>query len=191
MANKLKLGTLIVTGLLIGFSANSVESVVKLTDFQVFPINSNHPIEPSGLTIKDNELYAVCDDSNEIFKLNLNHYGEVFAESYIKLDASQLSALNFDLEGVTTVDDDFFVVSETHHKLIRVRNNQLSWVPDLGSVYASAYQAGMFQLYNAGLEAVTYLGHYTFLLSAERQPRGLIEVKFNDDFSQIVSQSSV
>lgn len=161
----------------------------KLDDFKVYAINAPGLIEPSGLTIKNNELFTVCDDSNAIYKLAINGL-EASAEVYKSLDAAQLGAMNLDMEGITVVNQEFFVVSEVHHKLIRVTTNQLHWVPDLGSVYASAFKEGMFQLYNAGLEAATYLGEHKFLLAVERQPRGLIEVEFNDDFSKIISQTN-
>ncbi len=163
---------------------------VKLDKYEVFRINSPQPIEPSGLTFKDQQLYTVCDDSNALFKLNL--LDDQTAEAVVDqvLDVTQLSALNLDLEGVTVVDNEFFAISEVHHKLIRLQGQQLSWVPELQGVYAEAYAAGLFQVYNAGLEAVTYLGDNTFLLAAEREPRGLIEVTFDDDFKTIVKQSN-
>ena len=98
--------------------------------------------------------------------------------------------MNLDLEGITVVDGAFFVVSEVHHKLISVEGEKLAWVPELGGVYADAYKAGLFQLYNAGMEAVTYLGNHTFLLSVERQPRGLIEVTFDAEFKSILKQTN-
>ncbi len=162
--------------------------VIRLDQYEVFHVNSTHPIEPSGLTIKEGRLYTVCDDNNTILTINDAGMGEVDAEVFLKLDARQLSAMDLDLEAITTVAGDFFVVSESNHKLIHVKGQQLSWVPDLGGVYASAYQAGLFQIYNAGLEAAAYLGNQTFLLSVERQPRGLIEVTFDADFKTMLAQ---
>jgi hypothetical protein len=98
--------------------------------------------------------------------------------------------MNLDLEGITVVDGQFFVVSEVHHKLVRLKENKLSWVPELGGVYAEAFKAGLFQIYNAGMEAVTYLGDHTFLMSVERQPRGLIEVVFDTEFKSILKQTN-
>ena len=95
---------------------------------------------------------------------------------------SQLGAMNLDMEGLTFAEGHFFIVSEVHHKMVKLDQNNLSWVPDLGSVYGSAHNEGLFQVYNAGLEGVSYLGNQTFLLAVEREPRGLIEVVFDDDF---------
>ncbi|MGJ8662693.1 MAG: esterase-like activity of phytase family protein [Marinicella sp.] len=161
---------------------------IRLNDFEVKRINTKHLIEPSGLTIKNGQLYTVCDDANVIYQINFSASGDVDAVVVETLDVTQLSAMNLDLEGITVVDDEFFVVSESHHKLVRLSGNKVSWVPDLGGVYAEAYADGLFQLYNAGLESATYLGDQTFLMSVERQPRGLIEVKFNQDFTSIIKQ---
>ncbi|MCB1583338.1 MAG: SdiA-regulated domain-containing protein [Xanthomonadales bacterium] len=178
--------------LLLGFSGSqaSESNIEKLLDYEVFPINTLKQLEPSGLTFKDGQLFTVCDDNNQIFRLEFTDSAEMNAVIQQNLDLSQLAAMNLDMEGITVAEDEFFVVSEVHHKLVRVNGDQLKWVPDLGSVYRSAYEQGLFQLYNAGLEAATYLGKHTFLLAVERQPRGLIEVKFNDDFSKIIQQTN-
>ncbi len=164
--------------------------VIRLEDFQVINVNADQPIEPSGLTFKEGQLYTVCDDTSAIFKVNMidSLNAEVVIDQH--LDASQLSALNLDLEGLTVVDNEFFIVSEVHHKLISVKNQQLAWVPEIGGVYADAFKAGLFQLYNAGMEAAIYLGGQTFLLSVERQPRGLVEVTFDQDFKTIIKQTN-
>lgn len=179
---------LILVGLLSGWNASAAS--IKLDDFQVLNLSSPQPIEPSGLTLKDGQLYTVCDDANIIFKIDV--LDDQNAEAVIdqSLDVTQLSAMNLDLEGITVVDGEFFVVSEVHHKLIRIQGKQLAWVPELGGVYADAFKAGLFQLYNAGMEAVTYLGDQTFLMSVERQPRGLIEVTFDAEYKSIIKQSN-
>lgn len=164
-------------------------AVTKLNDFQVYKINAAHPMEPSGLTLKEGQLYTVCDDTSAIFKLTLSDDGATAVVDK-SLDASQLSAMNLDLEAITVVDDEFFLVSEVHHKMIQIKTDKLNWVPDLGSVYANANQAGLFQIYNAGLEAATYLGNQTFLMSVEREPRGLIEVTFDAGFKNIIKQTN-
>lgn len=162
----------------------------RLDDYQVWRINSVTPIEPSGLYLKDGTLFTVCDDANQIFRLEFGQDGQVDVITSHQLPVDQLAALNLDMEGITAAGDDFFVVSEAHHKLVRVTADGIHWVPDLGGVYAKAFKEGLFQKYNAGLEAVTYLGNQTFLLSVEREPRGLIEVTFDADFKHIVKQTN-
>jgi hypothetical protein len=176
----------LLTGLSLVFGAQS--EVIRLTEFEVLPINANHPLEPSGLTAKDGQLYTVCDDANGVFRLVPTEDDEMRTEVVINLDTDPLSASSLDLEGITVVDGEFFVLSEVHHKMFKVSGGRLSWVPAQGGVYQSAYDAGLFQIHNAGLEALTYLGDRRFLLSVERQPRGLIEVTFDEAYLQITKQ---
>lgn len=179
---------LMIISCFVGLEATAKTST--LTDFEVFNINAVQPIEPSGLTIKEGQLYTVCDDANAIFKIKILDDKNVEAVVDVQLDATQLSALNLDLEGITLVDGEFFLVSEAHHKLISVKADKMAWAPTIGGVYADAYKAGLFQLYNAGMEAVTYLGDHRFLHSVEREPRGLIEVTYDADFTHIIKQTN-
>jgi len=165
-------------------------AIQVLDEYQVMPINSAIPIEPSGLTIRANRLFTVCDDGSQIYLIDELSENLAEAKVYQDLDISQLAALNLDLEGITVVGDEFFLVSENHSKLVRVNGTQLHYVPDLGGVYANAFQAGLFQLDNAGLESAAYLGNQTFLMSVERQPRGLIEVTFDENFNHIIKQTN-
>lgn len=181
---------LLTTVLLAQMGVCLTSETIKLDEFQVYSVNSSQPIEPSGLTLKNNQLFTVCDDNNAIFKLNFSDEDTVDAVVQLKLDVKQLSAMELDLEGITSVGDAFFLASESHHKLVKVEASALNWVPKLGGVYADAYKAGLFQVYNAGIEAATYLGNQTFLLSVEREPRGLIEVQFDESFQKIVQQTN-
>ncbi len=140
--------------------------------------------------MKNGQLYTVCDDANSIFRLDFSADNTVEALVHTALDLSHLSVLDLDLEGITLIDDAFYVASESHHKLVRVDQDSVRWVPAKGNVYDSAFQAGLFQVYNAGIEAAVYLGNHKFLLSVERQPRGLIEVEFDDNFEKIISQKN-
>ncbi len=164
--------------------------VSKLNDFEVFSIHINRPFEPSGLTFKGDQLLTVCDDSNQIYALQTNQSNVVSAHPVETIDRSQLSVAALDLEGITVVEDEVFVVSEVHHKAIRIQGDQSTWVPENGGVYDAAYAAGLFQIYNAGMEAIVYLGEQTFLMSVEREPRGLIEVTYDENYSQIISQTN-
>ncbi len=166
------------------------EEAEELTDYQVMTINTHHPFEPSGLTMKNGQLFTVCDDSNYIYEVKILDESNASAVPVLKIDLAQLGASELDLEGLTTVGSDFFAVSETHHKLISVNDHTAAWVPASESLYKNAYESGLFQMYNVGMEAAVYLGDHSFLLSVERQPRGLIEVTFDEDFKQVVKQTN-
>lgn len=184
--------TLLATTGLIAQPFKPVEPV-QLSDYQVYPINGLDQIEPSGLTLKNDTLYTVGDKHRAIFRLDIQDdeawlYKEMTLASERDLGVSVL-----DLEGITTVNGDFVLVSEAHHRLIHVDNlGQLRWLPAQGNdLYRSAFAAGLLQLHNAGLEGVTYLGEQRFLVAAERQPRGLITLQFSEDLTEIVSQHNL
>lgn len=167
-----------------GEAANPVH---RVTEYQVFPIRVNHPFEPSGLTIKDNQLYTICDDSNQIYALSVVG-DEATAQAVRSIDRASLGVESLDLEAITAVGDEFFVVSEVHHRLIRVAADGSHWVPSNDSIYQSAFADGLFQVHNAGMEALVHLGGQRFLLAVERQPRGLIDVTFDEHFQTITAQ---
>jgi len=185
---------LFVLGILNGSSAIWADDVkqaaaIELTDFQVYPINGIDQIEPSGLTLKEGVLFTVGDKHRAIYRLDIiNH--EAWLTKALNLNSEQdLGVTALDLEGITTVNGEFILVSESHHRLIHVDDGQLRWLPERGNdLYQSAFDAGLLQLHNAGLEAVTYLGGHRFLVAAERQPRGLIEIQFDRDLKVIQSQ---
>lgn len=179
---------LLLTTLLI--SASSVSLGADLLSGTVYPIEPWGRVDPSGLTIKNGELYTVSDKNSTIYSLSIESDVAKMMPA-IDFDAMSLGALNLDLEGITVVGDDFFLVSEAHHRMVRVQSSgEVTWVPDGPSFYPSAHQAGLFQIFNASLEAVIYLGEQRFLLAAERQPRGLIEVSISEDWSQISDQKN-
>lgn len=159
-------------------------------DYQVYPIEPFSHFEPSGLTIKDGHLYTVSDAHPSIYKIELSD-GVAHMVPQIDIDVTTLGALNLDLEGITHDGEHFYVVSEAHHRLIKVNSDgQAQWMThDGSSFYPEANKDGLFQVFNAALEALTYLGEGRFLLAAERQPRGLIEAQF-DENGRLLSQTN-
>ncbi len=171
-------------------SASSGSLGADLLSGSVYPIEPWGRVDPSGLTIKNGELYTVSDKKSAIYKLAIS--GDVaMMTAEINFDAMSLGALNLDLEGITVVGDDFYLLSEAHHRMVRVKSNgDVTWVPDGPSFYPSAHESGLFQVFNASLEGVTYLDEGRFLLAAERQPRGLIEVQLSENGSKIEWQKN-
>ena len=163
---------------------------IQLINYQVYPINGVDDIEPSGLTLKNGELYTVGDKHQAIYRLDIKEDEAWLHKEMVLASERDLGVTVLDLEGITTVDDDFVLASEAHHRLIYVHDNgQLRWMPEQGNaLYRSAFDAGLLQLHNAGLEAVTYLGEQQFLVAAERQPRGLISLQFSEDLTVIDEQ---
>lgn len=180
---------LILSTVLVAQSFKQVEPI-QLTDYQVYPINGIDQIEPSGLTLKNGQLYTVGDKHRAIYRLDIKQDGAWLHKEMTLASERDLGVTVLDLEGITTVNGDFVLVSEAHHRLIYVHENgQLRWMPEQGNdLYQSAFNAGLLQIHNAGLEAVTFLGEQRFLVAAERQPRGLISLLFSEDLTIIDEQ---
>ncbi|KAA3642503.1 MAG: hypothetical protein DWP95_05400, partial [Proteobacteria bacterium] len=127
----------------------------KLTEFQVYPINGVDLIEPSGLTLKKGTLYTVGDKHRAIYRLDIVDQEAWLSKEQVLHSERDLGVSVLDLEGITTVNDDFVLVSEAHHRLIHVQDNRLRWLPDQGNdLFQSAFDAGLLQLHNAGLEGL-------------------------------------
>ncbi len=164
---------------------------IQLKDYQVYPINGVNQIEPSGLTLKAGQLFTVGDKHRAIYRLDIVDKEARLSQEVTLYSERDLGVTVLDLEGITTVNGDFVLVSEAHHRLIYVDDGHMRWLPQAGNdLYQSAYHAGLLQLANAGLEGVVYLGDRRFLVAAERQPRGLIRVQFSDDFTDILDQQN-
>lgn len=159
-------------------------------EHQVFPIEPVSDFEPSGLTIKDGALYTVSDKHATIYRIDFENDRAVMIP-VVDIDVTELGALNLDLEGITHDGINFYLASEAHHRLIRVTpDGQTAWVThDGSSFFPAAEKAGLFQVFNAALEGLTYVGQGTFLMAAERQPRGLIEVQFDSE-DQLLTQNN-
>lgn len=147
-------------------------------------IEGTDNLEPSGLTMRDGELYGVCDNHGDtIFRITL---GDETAQMipHITFDTAPLNlSARMDLEGIAPgPDGGFFVVSETQFRVafISADGKQVMWVTP--SLRAVGQEAGLFAQDGAWFEGLTVLGEPTanpmaqhFLLCAERQPRGFVE----------------
>ncbi len=160
-------------------------------NYRVYFIEPTNNFQPSGLTIKNNRLFTVSDKHDAIYELLIDEQ-VAYMKLHHKIDVQQLGVMSLDLEGITHNARDFFLVSEAHHRMIRVEPSGNSyWIPSDGkSFYRSANQAGLFQVFNAALEGITWLEiEGQFLLAAERQPRGLIEIAVDEQF-RMISQTN-
>ena len=153
----------------------------RLELLRALKVNGPFPCEPSGLVMHNGVLYCVSDkQSNTIFRVKMDGERAVLepAVQFQIPDDSATDAL--DLEGIA-VDDagDFLLVSESTFRVLRVSpdGTRVSWVTD--SVEAIGEAAGLFATDNAYLEGITYLGNGCIVLSAERQPCGLLTIDIN------------
>jgi uncharacterized protein YjiK len=133
------------------------------------------PLEPSGLAWHRGELYTVADkDNRTIYRIRLD--GETATlEPAIRIDLPD--GYYMDWEGITTgPDGTFHLVSEERGRILRVQpDGSSAWAtPDLR---ADLKAGGLYAKGNAGFEGVVNLGEGHWLAAAEREPRGLVEIR--------------
>jgi len=162
------------------------DSVAKASEDLVIPLKLIHalPVEgpennqPSGLTIWHDTLFAVSDKHDDtIFRVALTDTNAVFVPHLTFAIPESAPGLRLDFEGIACdAQGAFYLVSETAFRILRVSADgaDASWITP--SLRSYGEQEGLFQTRGAYLEGIALLGPDLFLICAERQPRGLIEV---------------
>jgi len=158
--------------------------IPELSLKMAYRVNGPPHLQPSGLAIWQDTLFTISDrHDSTIFFLDFQDSTVNFVP-YINFKVPSVKSLGrIDFEGIT-VDSagDFYLVSEALFRILKIeRDTGIStWIsPDLKSF---GKNANLFQVRNANFEGITLLGHPNhFLLCAERQPRGLMEIKFDAD----------
>ena len=170
------IAVLTISFILIANTAIAEETALPLKLIKALPVVYHERIDPSGLTIHDNTLFAVSDKHDDtIFKVQLTD-DEAIMIPYLKFRFAEPVA-RLDLEGITCDSSGvFYLVSEALHRVLRVdpREEYASWVtPNLRPF---GEKKGLFQVRNAALEGVAVVGDDHFVVCVERQPRGIIEI---------------
>jgi hypothetical protein len=148
--------------------------------------------QPSGLTLLNGRLYTVCDKRDHvIFRLDLcNTTAMAVAAIDIRLPFFSCFR-SCDFEGITAdADDNFFLASEARSRILKVpaSNGKAFWIPpDFGK---AAQDAGLLIVHNAGVEGICLTDESTFLLCAERQLRGFIEINPSTGPAKTVAYAS-
>jgi hypothetical protein len=155
-----------------------IQEMQKLELVKCYPVSGVSNIQPSGLTLWQGELYSVSDKHDaEIYKIELVNDTAYFRTFFSFQAASPLYDDRLDFEGITCdPQGNFFLVSETQYQILKLdpRTSQVEWIgPNLKE---AGVNAGLFQKKNANLEGICYLGENSFVLCAERQPRGMLEL---------------
>ena len=144
------------------------------------PVEFPKAIEPSGLIMRDDSLFTVSDDHDHtIFYIDCNiEEQRATCKRYLKFDAPKIHGVDdLDLEGITVDGDgNFYLVSEKAFRILKIEkgSNKVSWVTHDLKPYGR--EVGLFQKKNADFEGITWLGDHKFLLAAEREPRGFIQL---------------
>lgn len=146
-------------------------SVSELKLISGYPIDSDIPIEPSGLCVRDGRLFSVSDDTDDIiFEIVLEGASARF-NPHIKFDPPE-SDENLDLEGISNDGKGgFYLLSENQVRVIHVSaEGKARWASPSG--IEEGRKKGLFSLKGGQAEGLVYLDNREFLLAAERQPRG-------------------
>lgn len=154
------------------------ENPVLLEAISVLPVEGPESNQPSGLFVHNDTLFTVSDKHDDIiFRIELREDAAVFVP-HVRFEVTKpFGVFRLDLEGITRDEDgSFYLASEGAFAILKVDadGKQASWVTtSLRKVGASA---GLFQTRGGYLEGITLMGRDRFLVTAERQPSGLIEV---------------
>jgi Esterase-like activity of phytase len=135
--------------------------------------------DASGLAIRDGRFFVVTDRHQDtIFELEFE--GDIArAKTVVTFTPPQpLPEVGYlDNEGLALAEDGgFYVASEWGFAIYHVppAGGAAEWVTP--NVRAAGATVGLFATKDAFVEGVAVLGEGWFLLAAERQPRGLVEV---------------
>ena len=159
-------------------SARAQSDTVFLEEIAVLPVEGPDFNQPSGLFMHNDTLFTVSDKHDDtIFRIELKPDRAVFVP-HVRFEASSsFGVFRLDFEGITRDDaGNYYLVSEGAFAILKVGpdGKNVSWITtSLRDVGASA---GLFQARGGYLEGITLMGRDRFLVIAERQPCGLIEV---------------
>lgn len=150
-----------------------------LTLTHAWSIEGPGRFDASGLMVRDGALFAVSDrHGSTIFKLELED-DRARAVPFVTFTGPDPypSVGYMDLEGLAAAPDGgFYLAPEWGFAVCHVPpgGGVATWVtPD---VRAAGSEVGLFATRNGYVEGLAMLGENHFLLAAERQPRGLVEV---------------
>ncbi len=167
------LSTLLLCGPLPNVKSRELELVRAL------PIESDRPQEPSGIVKRGQDFFVISDnDDSTIFRLAIED-DRARLEPAIRFQATPPDGGTgkLDFEGISTDSEgNFYLVSEACFRILRVSSaGAADWIgPDLAE---AGRKVGLFQVGNAGLEGIAVSGPGQFVLCAERQARGILELQ--------------
>ena len=162
-------------------------NIVNLKLVKALPIEYSEPVEPSGLTSFNGEFYTISDDHNNlIFKMEILEE-KVILHSDVQFTAPPLKNIrNLDFEGITCdPNGNFYLCSEGANQILYVSHDgsEVRWIFE--SLKPHGDGKGFFQIHNAGLEGIASIGPNQFILSIERQPRGIIRLNLNGGSTKV------
>lgn len=160
--------------------------IKELKLIRAYEVQTENKYEPSGLTLWDNQFYSVSDKHNDIFRLQFNR-GSVELVPIIHIQGDE--GVYLDFEGITHDDKYFYLISENKAQIMKVSKDgtQQLWLPANDALKKISEKAGLLQKQNAYFEGLCHLSKGQFLLAAERDPRGFVEITVNHDHLETVN----
>jgi hypothetical protein len=161
----------------------SHQRVIPMTLHRALFVEGPENIQPSGLTIWNGQLYTVSDKHDYvIFKIELTRDVAILKPILPINIPTEAHLQRYDFEGITSDGvGNFYLVSETRFRILRVPSDgkEASWItPNLRPWGEKQH---LFKVKNAYLEGISYITPGIFILCAERQPRGFMEVDIAGD----------
>lgn len=126
--------------------------------------------EPSGITVFNNQLYIVSDQTGNIYKTGLD--GKI---------VSKIRTKYTDIEGVTVNDKgDFFIVDEAKRRIIKLDAK--------GKLIDKFKIKGKQKFNNSGLEGICFSKlEYSFYVINEKSPTQLLKVNSEGEIIEAVT----
>jgi hypothetical protein len=159
--------------------AAGAATAVDLERVNAWSVEGPDNLQLSGLALRDGVLFTVSDKhSDTVFRVEMSGQTArcVPAVSFTGPDPLPLHGW-LDLEAIVPASDGGFILaSEEAVRLLRVPagGGVATWItPDLRP---EGQVVGLFARHNAHNEGLVLLGEDWFLVAAEREPRGLVEI---------------
>lgn len=142
---------------------------------RALPVGGLPGAEPSGLAIRNGELYTVSDDHDRfIYRLNIEQDAALMEAA---IPVAMPEPGRGDFEGIVAGDtNDFYLISESKFRILHVSadGKDCAWItPNLRS---AGEEAGLFRFRGGYIEGLTRVDAKHFIVCAERQPRGLMYI---------------
>lgn len=142
---------------------------------RALPIEGLESAEPSGLALRNGELFTVSDNHDHfIYKIRIESERAVFEPA---IPITVPAGARADFEGLV-VDDagDFYLASEAQFRILHVPadGRRCKWITP--NLKRAGEAASLFTFRGGYIEGVARIDATRFIVCAERQPRGLLYI---------------
>ncbi|MFK5949670.1 MAG: hypothetical protein QM500_12975 [Methylococcales bacterium] len=157
----------------------------------VHPIENSEQLNLSGLAICNGNLLTISDKiSNKLFQIDhksntysINAIRTItipenkttkykFPNKFIYWVYSVLDNDNYDWEGIACDENNIYLISERHSKILSVGENKIEWI-NINTFKIEI--SGLLDSFGAFIEGIT-LDDNNFYLALEREPRGIVSI---------------